>query len=106
MPTKSGISRMRSHVSRLGMLKGISMQLVVNARGKFPADALHLRELVDPGRHQALQDDQPCQQALPPLGADAGDAFERRRIARLAAPRAMALDREAMRFVAYLLDQV
>ena len=39
-------------------------------------------------------------------GADAGDLLQRRRRARLRAPRAVALDREAMRLVADLLQQV
>ena len=66
----------------------------------------HAREVVDARRLHALQAAEMREQRLALLRADAGDLLQRRRRARLAAPRAVALDREAVRLVADLLQQV
>src|ERR1043166_3446714 len=129
MPTNSGISSMRSQVSRLGMLSGNSgpraahgarglhaagsyglahalVQILIDFFRQRAADAFHLRQFVDARRNHAFQPAEARQQALPALGADTSDRLERRAHARLAAPRAMPFDGKAMRFVANLLDQV
>src|SRR3954465_10858807 len=106
MPTNSGIRTMRSHVSRFGMLKGMRpalVELIVNSHCELAADAFDLRKFIDARGHQTLEPAESREQALPPFCADAGDALERRSIARLAPSCAMALDGEAMRLVANLL---
>ena len=55
---------------------------------------------------KSLQPAEMRQQLLPALGPDARDAFQHRRAARASAPVAMPGDREAMRLVADLLDQM
>src|SRR6185436_9260493 len=84
----------------------ISVQLIIYTRRQRAAYAFDLRQCVHACGHESLQSAESRAQTLPPFGADARDAFERRRRARLAAPRAMPLNRETMRLVAYLLDQM
>ena len=82
------------------------MELPVDALGQRPADSGNSRQVVDAGVLHAPESAEMREQRTPPGRADAGDHLQGRRRARLAAPRAMALDREPMRFVANLLQQV
>ncbi len=66
----------------------------------------HAREIVDARRFDALQAAEMREQRLALARADPSDLLQLRRRPRLRAPRAMALDREAVRFVADLLQQV
>src|SRR4051812_2170889 len=105
MPTKSGISTIRSHVSRFGRLNGIArflMQFLIDFLGERAADPVDLCEIVDARREQAPQTAEAREQALAALRADAVDRFQRRSIARFCASCAVPGDREAMRFVAHL----
>src|SRR6185437_1206928 len=83
-----------------------SMQLRMNAFGQRVRDAGHARKIFDACRLHRFQSAEMREERLPALRADAADLLQRRRIARLGAPRAMALDREAMCLVANLLQQV
>src|SRR5687768_11538214 len=82
------------------------MQVAVDALGERPADALDLGDVVDGGGLDAAQAAEMLDQRLPALRADAGDLVQHRGGARLAAPRAMADHREAVRLVADRLDEV
>src|SRR5437879_2683250 len=95
---------MRSQVRRIGTLSG--MQFLVDFFGELAADALDLGEILDACAHDAPQAPEPGQQLPAALGPDAADALERGSRAPLRASRAVAGDREAVRLVAYLLDQV
>ena len=78
----------------------------IDALRERARDARRAREIVDARRLHAAQAAEMREQRLPLLAADAGDLLQRRRRARLRAPRAMTLDREAMRLVANLLQQM
>src|SRR5262245_26352159 len=106
MPTNSGIRMILAHVSMIGMLRGMSVQLIVYACSQRTADAFHLRKFVHARGHEPFQPAETRKQALPPLGADTRDAFERRSRACLAAARTVPLDRKTVCFVAYLLNQM
>jgi hypothetical protein len=71
-----------------------------------PAHPGHPREVVDARRLHALQAAEVGEQRLPLLRADAGDLLQRRRRPRLRPAGAMTLDREPVRLVADLLQQV
>ena len=109
MPTNSGISDDPQPGEQVGQIERhqCSMQLLVDPFGERPADALHLREVVDAGRQHALAarrsaTSRRCRRLAPmPAISSSGEVD-----ARLAAPRAVARDREAVRLVADLLDQV
>src|SRR5215467_8673410 len=94
----------RIHVSRMGTLSG--MELPVDLLRELAADALDLGQVLDARAHHALQSSEAGQQLLAPLRPDAGDPFERGRGAALGAPRSVPGDREAMRLVTDVLDQV
>src|SRR5689334_23625354 len=74
--------------------------------GQCPRDPRNSRDVFHTRGLHALHAAEMLEQRLAARGADAADLLQRRRRPRLAAPRAMALDREAMRFVANLLQQV
>ena len=82
------------------------MQGVINGLRQAAADAGHLGQVVDAGAAQLLQTAEACQQQAAPLGAELGDMFQRRGVARLLAPAAMASDGKAVGLVADVLDQV
>src|SRR5262249_687770 len=94
----------RIHVSRIGTLSG--MELPVDLLRELAADAFDLGQVLDARAHHALESSEARQQLLAPLRAHAGDALERGRGAGLGAPRAVPGDREAVRLVADVLDQV
>jgi len=73
---------------------------------KRTGNAGYPRQIVDAGCLHAAYAAEVREQCPAPRGADSRNVLERRRGARLAPPRAMALDREAMRLIAYLLDQM
>src|SRR6185295_7451805 len=116
----TGISRMRENVTRLGALSGITslpalraascarlrVKVLVDALGQRPADSRHLGDVVDRRGLHAAQSAERLDQRLAALGADAGNLVQHRSGARLAAARAVAEHREAMRLVADLLDQM
>src|ERR1051325_1492750 len=109
----SGIRTMRDSVTRLGTLSTIFIsaprrfvQVAVDALRERTADALHLGDIVDRGGLHAPQSAEMLDQRLAALGADARDLVEHRGGARLAAPRAVPDDGEAVRLVADRLDQV
>src|SRR5574340_1539027 len=83
-----------------------AVQPRVKALGKRARDAGNPREVLDARRLHLAQAPEVHEQRAAALGSDTVDLLERRRRARLAAPRAMPLDREAMRFVADLLQEV
>src|SRR5690348_1469566 len=83
-----------------------SVQLGEYPLGQRATDAIHPREVIDTGRLDAFQTAEMRQQRLAPARADAGDFLQRRRRPRLAAARPVPLDREAVRLVADLLQQV
>src|ERR1051326_2614275 len=78
----------------------------VDALGERPADAADLGDVVDRRRLHAAQAAEMLEQRLPALRADAGNLGEHRGRARLAAARAMADEREAVRLVADRLDEM
>src|SRR3954464_14295109 len=78
----------------------------MNALGERSAHASYLADLIDTGSDQSLQPAEMRQQLLPPLGTDAVDSLQNGRPARPPPPVAMAGDREAMRLVTNLLDQM
>src|SRR6476469_7581794 len=84
----------------------LSVQLAVNALGQRVRYAGYSREILDARRLHSLQAAEMREQRLAALGADAADLLQCRRVARLCASRAMTLDREAMRLVADLLQQM
>src|SRR5690242_5397402 len=129
MPTKTGIRMIRSHVNAVGMFGSISdrrttpilrprwrasrppsaqesVQLRVDPLRQRTGDSGHSRKVFDARRLHPLESAEVREQRLPPLRADAADLLQRRRVARLGAPRAMPLDREAMRLVADLLQKM
>src|SRR5258708_3178870 len=80
--------------------------MTVNALGERAANPFHFRDVVYRRRLDAAQSAEVLDQRLAALGADAGDLVQHRSGARLAAPRAMADDRETVRLVADRLDEV
>src|SRR5437879_12568844 len=78
----------------------------VDALGERPADTLDLRDVVDGRRLHAAQAAEMLDQRLAALGADTRDLAQHRARARLAAPRPVPDDGEAMRLVADRLNQV
>ena len=82
------------------------MKVPVDALRKRSADPFDLCDVVDRGGLHAAQAAEVLDQRLPALGADPGDLVQHRGGARLAAPRAVPDDREAVRLVADRLDQV
>src|SRR5690242_18228522 len=102
---------MRSQVRRFGTLSGtgfltLSMQLMINLFGQHAADSFHLGKIVHAGREQPAQPAKAREQLLAPLRPYAPDRLQRGGIARLAAPGAVTLDREAMGLVADLLHEM
>src|SRR6266487_6717179 len=71
-----------------------------------PADPRHLCQIVDARRLHAPESAEVREQRLAALGPDPADLLQRRGRACLATPGAVALDRETVRLVAYLLVQV
>src|SRR5215831_4012061 len=94
----------RSQVSSVGTLS--RMELPVDFLSELAADAFDLGQVLDASAHHALETSESGQQLLAPLRPDAGDAFERGGRAALGAPCTMPGDREAVRLVADMLDQV
>src|SRR5437899_1027667 len=82
------------------------VELREDALRQLAADARHAREIVHAGRLHATESAEMREQRLPPSCADPGDLLQRRCRARLGPPSAMSLDREAVRFVANLLQQM
>src|ERR1700687_3489019 len=82
------------------------MQLGEDALRQFPADAGHALQVVHAGGLDALESAEGREQGLTALGSDAADLLQHGGRARLAASRSMALDREPVRLVADLLQQV
>src|SRR6202521_1359482 len=98
----------RSHVRKSGKLKraGTLVQLLVDALGELAADALDASQILDTRSQHALKSPEVLQQSLAPARPHGGNLLQARGGALLAASRAMPGDREAMRLVADLLDQV
>src|SRR5262245_26927738 len=80
--------------------------MLVDALSERPADALHLGDVVDRRRLHAAQPTERREQRLAALVADPGDLAQHGRGARFAPARAVPDDREAMRFIADLLDEM
>src|SRR5471032_381909 len=97
-----------SHVRKSGKLKrGCTlMELLVNAFGELAADAFHPRQILDTRSQHALKSTEVLQEPLAAPRPHGGNLLEARRRARLAAARAVARDREAVRLVADLLDEM
>src|SRR4051812_38907564 len=82
------------------------MEMPVDALRERPADAFHLRDIVDRRRLHAAQAAEMLDQRLASLGTDAGNFVQHRRGATLSAPRAMPDDRKPVRLIADLLDEM
>src|SRR5450432_1641254 len=97
-----------SHVRKSGKLKrgGTLVELLVDAFGERAADAFHARQILDTRSQHALKSTEVLEEPLAAPRTHRGNLLEARRGARLAAARAMPRDREAVRLVADLLDQV
>ena len=80
------------------------MQGPINFLRQFSADTLDQRKRVDPGIAHALQPAEVFQQHFAALGADVSDVFERGMEPSFATFGAVPGDREAVRFVADVLD--
>src|SRR5438445_1184934 len=95
---------MRSHVRRFGTLSG--MELLVDFFRELATDPLDLRQVLDARAHDALQAAEAREQMLAALGADPGDALQRRSGSSLGASRPVPGNGEAVCFIANPLDQV
>src|SRR5687768_10236023 len=104
--TPGGDTRKSSVIGSEAAQSSLSMQLLVNPLRQGAIDPLNLGEVVHAGCEQPAQPAEAGEQLLAALGAHARDAFQGRGRPRLAAPGAVALDREAMRLVADLLNEV
>src|SRR5215210_3123059 len=109
----NGIRMIRDSVTRFGILSGITrcashacVKVAVDALGERTADSGDLGDVVDRGGLHPAQAAEVLDQRLAPLGPDAGDLVQHRGGARFPATSAMSDDREAMCFVANLLDEV
>src|SRR5574343_770024 len=102
----SGMATMRSQVSRMGRLKGMnSMQGSVNLFGQVATDPGNIHQLLD-GRR--LDPGQPAKAGHQRLALDRPDTrqgFQRRGLARLAKPGALAGDGKTVSLIADFLDQ-
>src|SRR5215472_8380946 len=81
------------------------MQFREDPLGQRSTDAGHACEVLDAGGVNALQSAEMRKQRPASRGANAADLLQRRRCASLAATRSVALNREAVSFVANLLQQ-
>ena len=80
------------------------MQMIIKgARQRCPDPADRL-QVVDPRTHQALYAAEVTQQRTPLRRTQAGNRFQHGFVVTARAPLAMTGDREAMRLVAYALD--
>src|SRR5687767_3881882 len=95
---------MRSQVRTLGRLSG--MQLLVNSLREFAADPFHLTQFFHACRGDTTQAAETREQAVPAFGADSRDVFQGGMSARLGAANAMSRNREAVRFIPDLLQQM
>src|SRR4051812_37630127 len=82
------------------------MELLVDALREFTADALDAGEVVDARGDHALQAAEMLEQLAPARRPHRGDFLQPRGRAGLAALGPVARDREAVRLVAHLLDEV
>src|SRR5690349_15228791 len=82
------------------------MQLLIDALGELAADALDARQILDARSKHPLKSTEMFQQPLAAAWPDGGYLLQARGGARLAAARAMSRDREAVRLVAHLLDEM
>src|SRR5260221_11212562 len=82
------------------------MQLLVDALGQGAADPLDASQILDTRSQHPLKSTEVLEEPLAPARPDRGNFFQARGGARLAAARAVPGDREAVRLVADLLDQV
>src|SRR5690554_6150323 len=112
--TTSGIARMRNHVSVFGRLNTmplrlprlLGMEMPIDRLGQLARDALDLDEILDAGPRDGLEAPELPQQVAAALRAESPDLLERRRRLAPLPPRPMTRDREAVRLVAHLLDQM
>src|SRR5689334_5000302 len=82
------------------------MEFLVDPLGECTAYSLDAGQVVDARGEDPLQPAEMLEQLLAARGPDGRDLLEARGGARLAAPRAVAGDRETVRLVAHLLDEV
>src|SRR5476649_2804556 len=97
-----------SHVRKSGKLKrgGTLVELLVDAFGERAADAFHASQILDTRSQHALKSTEVLEEPLAAPRPHRGNLLEAGRRARLAAARAVARDREAVRLVADLLDEM
>ena len=79
---------------------------VVYRLGEGAAYAVDPSQVLDPGSRQGSQASELAQEALAPLGPDAGYLFQHRSVSSAPPARAMAGDRKAVRLVPNLLNEV
>ena len=77
----------------------------MDSANAFATDPANFYQVIDAGADNALQAAKLPQQLAPSLRPKTRDFLEPRRLARFGAPLAVPGDREAMRFVANLLNQ-
>lgn len=82
------------------------MQVIVDALGKGPADALHPDQITDPGLQDSLQPAKLPQQRATALRSQTRNRLKAGGPADLRPALAVPGDRKAVSFIAYLLDQV
>src|SRR5262245_55746035 len=84
----------------------VDVQRGIDLLGEPATDARHLRNLFAARTTQRRDTAEVSEQFAPPLRPDTGDALQLRLTTRLAAPRAMSGDREPMRLIADVLQQM
>ena len=82
------------------------MQCVVDSLREFPTDSVDGHQILNTSGCQAVQAPKVPQQAASAFGTDARDIFQQGSLASLATALAMTGDRESMRFITDLLNQV